>query len=105
MSDFAILAFHSLEFAVGNAKTMATYFVSRFGFKHVAYRGLETDSRYAADHVVSNGDITFIIRSVLIGRSVTNDYVSRINVVVKGTKPEIKPYMGSPFRIGVHSGG
>ena len=35
------------------------------GFKRIAYRGLETGSRFIASHVVRNGDITFIFTSPL----------------------------------------
>jgi 4-hydroxyphenylpyruvate dioxygenase len=48
---------------VGNAKQAASYYVTRMGFKHVAYRGLETGSRYIASHVVSNGGVTFVLTS------------------------------------------
>ncbi|KAI9869510.1 MAG: hypothetical protein M1813_000299 [Trichoglossum hirsutum] len=48
---------------VGNAKQAASYYVTRMGFRHVAYRGLETGSRYIASHVVSNGGVTFVLTS------------------------------------------
>ncbi|KAH0558335.1 hypothetical protein GP486_005006 [Trichoglossum hirsutum] len=48
---------------VGNAKQAASYYVARMGFRHVAYRGLETGSRYIASHVVSNGSVTFVLTS------------------------------------------
>lgn len=50
---------------VGNAKQAAAYYVSLFGFKHVAYRGLETGSRYFASHVVANGGVRFVFTSPL----------------------------------------
>lgn len=40
---------------VGNAKQAASYYVTRLGFKHIAYRGLETGSRLVTSHVVGNG--------------------------------------------------
>ncbi|MCJ1366404.1 hypothetical protein MMC16_005532 [Acarospora aff. strigata] len=48
---------------VGNAKQAASYYVTRMGFKLLAYRGLETGSRYVASHVVSNGGATFVLSS------------------------------------------
>lgn len=36
---------------VGNAKQAASYFITRFGFEHVAVRGLETGCRAIASHV------------------------------------------------------
>ncbi|PWY91908.1 4-hydroxyphenylpyruvate dioxygenase [Aspergillus sclerotioniger CBS 115572] len=50
---------------VGNAKQAASYYVTRMGFKRIAYSGLETGSRTTCSHVVRNGDITFILTSPL----------------------------------------
>lgn len=50
---------------VGNAKQAASYYTTLFGFKPVAYRGLETGSRYVASYVVSNGDVRFVFSSPL----------------------------------------
>ncbi|KAE8392807.1 hypothetical protein ETB97_002640 [Aspergillus alliaceus] len=50
---------------VGNAKQAASYYITRMGFKRVAYRGLETNHRHICSHVVRNGDITFILTSPL----------------------------------------
>lgn len=52
---------------VGNAKQTASYYVTRMGFKYVAYRGLETGSRSIASWVVSNGQATFVLTSPLRG--------------------------------------
>ncbi|PHH80413.1 hypothetical protein CDD80_1617 [Ophiocordyceps camponoti-rufipedis] len=50
---------------VGNAKQAASYYTSLFGFHPVAYRGLETGSRYFASHVVANNDVRFVFTSPL----------------------------------------
>ncbi|CAI7588525.1 unnamed protein product [Penicillium bialowiezense] len=50
---------------VGNAKQAASYYITRMGFKRVAYKGLETNSRNICSHVIKNGDITFILSSPL----------------------------------------
>ncbi|KAF3491339.1 4-hydroxyphenylpyruvate dioxygenase [Arthroderma uncinatum] len=50
---------------VGNAKQAATYYVTRLGFKKIAYRGLETGLKTIASHVVSNGAVTFVLTSPL----------------------------------------
>ncbi|KAJ5090020.1 hypothetical protein N7532_008704 [Penicillium argentinense] len=57
--------YDSVHWYVGNAKQAASYYVTRMGFKRVAYRGLETGCRHACSHVVRNGDITFILTSPL----------------------------------------
>lgn len=51
---------------VGNAKQAASYYVTRMGFKRVAYKGLETGSRSVTSHVVSNGSVTFILSSPIV---------------------------------------
>jgi 4-hydroxyphenylpyruvate dioxygenase len=50
---------------VGNAFQTANYLTTRFGFKHIAYRGLETGSRDLVTHVVSQGQITIACTSSL----------------------------------------
>ncbi|EPQ31970.1 uncharacterized protein PFL1_00168 [Pseudozyma flocculosa PF-1] len=60
-------AFHHVEWYVGNAKQAASYFVTRFGFERVAYRGLETGCRTRASHVVRQGDIFFVLTSPING--------------------------------------
>jgi 4-hydroxyphenylpyruvate dioxygenase len=50
---------------VGNAKQAAAYYTTLFGFKTVAYRGLETGSRYFASYVVENADVRFVFTSPL----------------------------------------
>ena len=50
---------------VGNAKQAASYYTNLFGFKHIAYRGLETGSRYFASYVVGNNDVRFVFTSPL----------------------------------------
>ena len=50
---------------VGNAKQAAAYYTQLFGFKAVAYRGLETGSRYFASYVVANNDVRFVFTSPL----------------------------------------
>ncbi|KAH7155073.1 Glyoxalase/Bleomycin resistance protein/Dihydroxybiphenyl dioxygenase [Dactylonectria estremocensis] len=50
---------------VGNAKQAASYYTTLFGFKAIAYRGLETGSRYFASYVVTNNDVRFVFTSPL----------------------------------------
>ena len=97
---FEITAFHSLVFLVGNAKMMATYFFTKFGFHHYAYRGLETDSRDFAEHAVKSGNIIFIFRQPLMDAPVANDHVSEINVIYRGDDDDQPPYsMSNRVRI------
>lgn len=48
---------------VGNAKQVAQFYTTRMGFQPVAYKGLETGSRYIASHVVQNGNVRFVFTS------------------------------------------
>ena len=50
---------------VGNAKQAASYYITRMGFRPLAYKGLETGSRITASHAISNGGITFVLTSPL----------------------------------------
>jgi len=50
---------------VGNAKQAASYYTTLFGFYPIAYRGLETGSRYVASYVVANGGVIFVFSSPL----------------------------------------
>ena len=43
----------------------ADWFVARFGFRRVAYRGLETGSRELVSHVVRQGRVTFVFTTAL----------------------------------------
>lgn len=52
---------------VGNAKQAASYYMTRMGFHHIAYRGLETRSRHLASHVVGNGKVRFVFTSPVRG--------------------------------------
>lgn len=53
---------------VGNAKQAASYYTTLFGFKPIAYRGLETGNRYFASYIVGNGDVRFVFTSPLRSR-------------------------------------
>jgi 4-hydroxyphenylpyruvate dioxygenase-like putative hemolysin len=57
-----LVGFDHLEFWVGNAFQTANYLTTRFGFKHIAYRGLETGSRDLVTHVVSQGQVRNMTR-------------------------------------------
>lgn len=57
--------FDHLRFTVTNAKQAASFYCIRFGFKHIAYKGLETGSRDTAAHVVRNGRVTLVFECPL----------------------------------------
>ncbi|KJE96331.1 4-hydroxyphenylpyruvic acid dioxgenase [Capsaspora owczarzaki ATCC 30864] len=59
------LAFDHITFWVGNAKQAAAYYCLRFGFKPIAYAGLETGSREVVSHVVALNSVVFVFQSAL----------------------------------------
>ncbi|KAI8994596.1 4-hydroxyphenylpyruvate dioxygenase [Pilobolus umbonatus] len=61
--DSNYAGFDHLKFTVTNAKQAASYYCTRLGFKHVAYRGLETGYRESASHVVQQGEVVFVFES------------------------------------------
>ncbi|KAK9482320.1 Glyoxalase/Bleomycin resistance protein/Dihydroxybiphenyl dioxygenase [Lipomyces starkeyi] len=61
-------AYHHIKWYVGNAKQAASYYVTRMGFRPIAYKGLETGSRAIVSHVIANGRVTFEFVSVLKNR-------------------------------------
>ncbi|KAK9489698.1 Glyoxalase/Bleomycin resistance protein/Dihydroxybiphenyl dioxygenase [Lipomyces doorenjongii] len=63
--SFSYRAYHHIKWYVGNAKQAASYYVTRMGFRPIAYKGLETGSRAIASHVIANGSVTFEFVSVL----------------------------------------
>ncbi|KAK2748853.1 hypothetical protein FQN55_003995 [Onygenales sp. PD_40] len=64
--------FDHITWYVGNAKQAATYYTTRLGFSHIAYRGPETGSRAVASYVISNGGATFVLTSPVCSQNTEN---------------------------------
>lgn len=61
-ADFLqIKSIDHIQFYVGNAKHAMYYWWKGFGFKPVAYSGLETGDRSAASYVLQSGKIRFVV--------------------------------------------
>src|SRR4051794_899007 len=58
-----------VELYVGNAKQAAFYFCQAFGFREVAYAGLETGVRDRVSHVLRQGRITLVLTGSLGSQS------------------------------------
>ena len=54
-----------IEFYVGNAKQSAHYYRSAWGFKQVAYAGLETGMRDRSSYVLQQNNIRFVLTTPL----------------------------------------
>ena len=59
------LGFDHMTLFVGNAKQAAAWYITRMGFEEIAYKGLETGSRYIAAHLVANNAVIFVFVSPL----------------------------------------
>lgn len=59
--------FDHITWFVGNAKQAASYYITRMGFKEIAYRGIETGSRCTTSRVVANGAATLVLTSPVRG--------------------------------------
>lgn len=57
------VGFDHITWYVGNAKQAASFYITRMGFEHIAYRGPETGSRCITSYVVSNGAAVFVLTS------------------------------------------
>ncbi|KAL8960462.1 MAG: hypothetical protein Q9183_005462 [Haloplaca sp. 2 TL-2023] len=62
--------YHHITWYVGNAKQAACFYVTRFGFRIIAYQGLESGHRSVSTYVVSNGNAIFVFRAPI--RAVDN---------------------------------
>lgn len=60
-----ILSYDHLEFFVGNAKQSAYYYRAAFGFKLVAYKGLETGVRDHCSYLLEQGTVRFVLTTPL----------------------------------------
>ena len=73
-----------VEIWCGNAKQSAIYYEKCFGFRPVAYKGLETGSRDVVSYVMKQNDITLVLTSPLNERnSEMNNHLIRHGDSVK----------------------
>ncbi|KAJ3325449.1 hypothetical protein HDV06_004308 [Boothiomyces sp. JEL0866] len=69
-----------LTFWVGNAKQAASFYITRFGFQPLGYKGLETGSRQVVSYAIRQNNITFVLQSPLT----TQDHVFGDHLVLHG---------------------
>lgn len=62
-ADGRFVAFDHLTYWVSNSKQAASYYVTRFGFEPLAFKGLETGSRKIASYAVRMNKIVFVLQS------------------------------------------
>lgn len=66
-----------VELYVGNAKQAAHYYMSAWGFKPLAYRGLETGSRDTVSYVLEQDKIRLILTSPLAPGGAINEHINQ----------------------------
>ena len=64
-----------VEFYVGNAKQAAHFYKTAFGFKSLAYKGLETGSKDEVSYVLQQGKIRLVLTTPLNSKSAINDHL------------------------------
>jgi 4-hydroxyphenylpyruvate dioxygenase len=63
--EMPLLGVDHVELYVGNAAQAAFFFVHAFGFRPIAYAGLETGSRDRVSHVMRHGDVRLVLTGSL----------------------------------------
>jgi 4-hydroxyphenylpyruvate dioxygenase len=63
--EMPLLGVDHVELYVGNATQAAYYYAHAFGFREVAYAGLETGSRERVSHVMQHGDVRLVLTGAL----------------------------------------
>jgi 4-hydroxyphenylpyruvate dioxygenase len=66
-----------VELYVGNAKQAAHYYMSAWGFKPLAYRGLETGSRETVSYVLEQDKIRLMLTSPLSPGGAINEHINK----------------------------
>ena len=61
VDEMPLLGIDYLELYVGNAHQAAYYYAHAFGFREVAYAGLETGSRDRVSHVMQQGGVRLVL--------------------------------------------
>ena len=74
---YKLLGFHHVEWFVGNALQTAFYYQKAWGFKAIAFKGLETGSRDRVSIALQQGDIRFVVTAPLNPEGALNAYLDR----------------------------
>lgn len=75
--DYQILGTHHVELFVGNAKQAAFYYQKAWGFRIVAYQGLETGARDRVSYVLEQDRIRLVLTSPLGPGGEINTFLDR----------------------------
>lgn len=72
-----LLGTDHVELYVGNAKQAAYYYMSAWGYKPLAYKGLETGSRDTVSYVLEQGKIRLVLTSPLSQDGPINEHINK----------------------------
>lgn len=102
---FPVKSVHYVEIYTGNAKQAAYYYANAFGFKLIAYKGLETGSRDRVSYVMAQGTIRLILTGTLSDSTDVAEFIKThgegvkdISLLVKDLE---KTYAGAIERGGI----
>jgi len=70
-----LLGWDCIEFWVGNARAMAGFLMSAFGFTCTAYAGSETGVREKSSYVLEQGEVRLVVSAALDARSPISAHV------------------------------
>lgn len=82
--EVKFFGFDHVKFYVSNAKQAADFYITRFGFTRLAYKGLETGDRDFATHVIRQNDIIFSFVSSY--NPVENDLTKHVSIHGDGVR-------------------
>lgn len=80
---FPISNIHHIEMYVGNALQTAYYYCNAFGFKIIAYKGLESGCRDRVSYVLKQGEIILVVTGSL---NSSNEIAEHVKVHGDGVK-------------------
>ena len=72
-----LLGTDHIELYCGNAKQSAYYYMTAWGYKPVAYSGLETGNKTSVSYVLRQDKITLVLTSPLQAGGPINDHINR----------------------------
>lgn len=72
-----LLGTDHVELYVGNAKQAAYYYMSAWGFKPLAYKGLETGSKDSVSYVLEQDKIRLVLTSPLVQDGPINAHINK----------------------------
>jgi 4-hydroxyphenylpyruvate dioxygenase len=98
-----LLGVDHLELYVGNATQAAYYFTHAFGFREVAYAGLETGARHRTCRVLQQGRVRLLLTGALDGSGGIARHVARHGDGVKSIALTV-PDAERAYRVAVERG-